>query len=332
MLHITGHMKVFSGIRPTGKLHLGNYLGAVKNWLKLQDKYDCIYAIVDLHGLTTPFDNKKMPQNTLEVVLDYLALGINPKKCSLIIQSHIPEHLELAWIFGCLTSLAKLQHLPTFKEKIKLHPENVNLGLLSYPVLMAADILIYKADFVPVGKDQLPHIEFTREIARKFNQLFGRTFPESKALLTKGKDIRSLTNPQQKMSKSLGEKSYIALADSPRVIKEKIAKAVTDVGPQKSKKMSPGVANLFVLMEEFSDTKTLSHFKTEYKKGTIKYSEMKKVLAEDIAKAFESFRKKRTELTKKPNYIKEVLKEGEKKARKIAQETMVEVKKKIGLL
>lgn len=323
--------KVFSGIRPTGKLHLGNYLGAVKNWLALQDKYDCIYAVVDLHGITTPFDPSKMQQNILDVVLDYLALGLDPKKCSLIVQSHIPEHLELAWILGSITSLAKLKHLPTYKEKIKMHSEYVNLGLLSYPVLMAADILIYKADLIPVGKDQLSHIEFTREIARKFNGIFGKTFSEPQALLTKGADIRSLTDPSQKMSKTLLQ-SYIALAESPEVIQDKIAKAVTDVGPQKEKKMSPGVANLFTLMEEFSSKETLNNFRNEYKKGTIRYSEMKKALAEDIAKAFEAFRKERGKLVKKPDYIKEILEDGEKKARKIAQETMVEVKEKIGLL
>jgi tryptophanyl-tRNA synthetase len=231
-----------------------------------------------------------------------------------------------------LTSLAKLQHLPTFKEKVKLHQENVNLGLLSYPVLMAADILIYKADFVPVGKDQLPHIEFTREIARKFNGLFGKTFPEPKALLTEGADIRSLTDPNQKMSKSLGEQSYIALTDSPEVIRNKVAKAVTDVGPQKGKKMSPGIANLFTLMKEFSSEESYKYFQSEYKKGTIKYSEMKKALAKDMAKAFESFRKKRAKLAKSPSYVKKVLEDRERRARKIAQETMAEVKKKIGLL
>ncbi len=324
--------RVFSGIRPTGKLHLGNYLGAVKQWLKLQDKYDCIYAVVDYHGITTPFDPQKMQQNILNVVLDYLALGLNPKKCSLIIQSHLPEHLELAWILGSVTSLAKLQHLPTFKEKVKLHPAYVNLGMLSYPVLMAADILIYKSNFVPVGKDQLPHIEFSREIARKFNRTFGKVFPEPKALLTRGARIMSLTDPEQKMSKSLGPQSYIALADSLKVIEAKIAKAVTDVGPRKGAKMSPGTANLFTLMQEFSDSKTLSYFKAKYKKGTIRYSEMKKALACDIAKAFEPFRKRRLELAKKPSYIKKILEEGAKKARKTAQETIKEVKKKIGLL
>jgi tryptophanyl-tRNA synthetase len=197
---------------------------------------------------------------------------------------------------------------------------------------MAADILVYKAQYVPVGKDQLPHLEFTRELARKFNQMFGQTFFEPEALLTKGARIMSLSDPTQKMSKSLGEQSYIALADSPEVIKNKIAKAVTDIGPQKKAKMSPGTTNLFTLMEEFSSKKILNYFKNEYKKGTIRYVEMKKALAEDIAKALESFRKKRVGLAKKPGYVEQVLADGEKKARKIAQETMAEVKKKIGLI
>lgn len=240
--------------------------------------------------------------------------------------------MEVALILGSITSLAKLQHLPTFKEKMKMHPEYINLGLLSYPVLMAADILIYKAQYVPVGKDQLPHIEFTRELARKFNQTFGKTFPEPEALLTSGARIMSLTDPKQKMSKTLGLQSYIALTDSPKVIQDKIAKAVTDIGPQKEKKMSPGIANLFTLMKEFSEKATFNRFRVEYKKGTIRYSEIKKALAKDITKAFETFRKERGKLVKKPGYVQEVLEDGERKVRKIAQETMKEVKKKIGLL
>ena len=192
--------KIFSGIRPSGKLHLGNYLGAIKNWLELQDKHECIYGVVDLHALTTPYNPKELKQDIKDLTLDLLALGLDPQKSTLIIQSHIPEHLELAWIFSSIINISELNRIPTFKEKTKQHPDNINLGLLSYPVLMAADILIYKANLVPVGEDQLPHIELTNKIGEKFNKEFDYDFPRVKPLLTEGARIMSLKDPSKKMS------------------------------------------------------------------------------------------------------------------------------------
>lgn len=322
--------RVFSGIRSSGELHLGNYIGAIKSFLKLQKNHNCIFMIVDYHGITTPFNPKEVGKNIFNVALDYLAAGIDPDKSILAIQSHVPEHLELSWILGTITPVGLLQRIPTFKEKIKQHPDYINLGLLSYPVLMAADILIYKAGTVPVGEDQLPHIEFTNVIARKFNHQFGQTFPEVKAKLSNGSRIMSLTDPSKKMSKSLGPKTYIALNDSPEIIKEKMKKAVTDIGT--TQKMTPAAENLFLLLKILGKPGHHEEFLAEHKKGIIKYSRLKEVLAEDIADYFAPFRARRKELEAKPEYVKEVLADGAARARKIAKETMKEVKEKVGLL
>jgi len=321
---------VFSGIRSSGELHLGNYIGAIKSFLELQKDHNCIFMVVDYHGITTPFNPKEIKQSILNVALDYLAAGINPEKSILAIQSDVPKHLELSWIFSAITPVATLQRIPTFKEKIKQHPDYVNLGLLSYPVLMAADILIYKAAIVPVGEDQLPHIEMTNEIAKRFNGRFGKTFPNVKAKLSDGAKIMSLSDPAKKMSKSHGHKTYIALNDSPQMIKEKLKKAVTDIGT--TGKMTPATKNLFLLLEILGKKEHYQEFLAEHRKGTIKYSELKKVLAEDIADYFAPFRTRRKELSARPDYVKKVLSEGAEKARAIARETMKEVKEKVGLV
>ena len=323
-------MRVFSGARPTGQLHIGNYLGAVKNWIELQKKHECIFAVVDYHGITTPFNPKQIPKNTIDVVLDYLAAGIDPKKSLIIIQSHIPEHTELAWILGSITTLSWLERIPTYKEKLNIHPKHRNLGLLAYPVLMAADILLYKTTHVPVGEDQLPHIELTNDIARRFNQTFGKTFPSVKAVIIgTGARIMSLTNPLKKMSKTGDE--GIALTDSPAVIREKIKKAVTDSGQEikYDLKKKPAISNLLTIYHLFSN-KSIKELEKKYKnKG---YAEFKKDLAEVVIKELKSFQEKRKKLEKNPQLVKKILAEGEKKAQKIAQETMKEVKKKMGLL
>src|SRR5258708_7664597 len=198
------HMKnrVYSGVRATGRLHLGNYMGAVKGMFELQSKYDCIFSVVDLHVLTTPYDSKTLKDSIRNVVLDYLAAGLDPEKCLLEIQSHIPEHTELSYLLSTIYPLAKLEDLPTYKEKKTQHPKYVNMGLLYYPILMAADILLYKAELVPVGIDQEPHLEVAREVARKFNQMFGQTFPEPHRFKTPGEYIPSLLG-KGKMSKSI---------------------------------------------------------------------------------------------------------------------------------
>lgn len=323
--------RVFSGVRPSGRLHLGNYLGAVKSWLELQNTHECIFAVVDYHGITTPFEPKTLQKQIRDVVLDYLAAGLDPDKAKIIVQSQVPEHTELAWILGTITPISWLERIPTFKEKRSEHPEYINLGLLAYPVLMAADILIYRAEKVPVGEDQLPHIEMTNQIAKRMKMMFGYQFPKVEAVLSKGPRIMSLSNPLKKMSKT-GDES-IALSDSPEQIRKTIGRAVTDSGPTGAADfMSPGVKNLFTLMEIFSGADTTNKFREQYKKGSIKYEQMKKQLAEDIIKSLEPVRKRRAKLEKDPKYIDKVLFEGAEFARPIAQETLKEVKKAMGLI
>jgi len=320
--------KVFSGIRPSGKIHLGNYLGAIKSWLELQDKYDCIYAVVDLHGITTPFKPEELSRNIYDLILDYLALGLNPKKSSLILQSQVQEHLELAWILGTITPTSWLLKIPTYKEKIREHPKYVNLGLLSYPVLMAADILIYKANLVPVGEDQLPHIELTNKIARRFNKMFGRTFCDVKPILTKGARIMSLQDPTKKMSKTGDE--GIALSDPPEEIKRKIKRAVTDSGKEiiYDVKKKPAISNLLTIYNLLSGME-IKEIEKKYKdKG---YAEFKKDLAEVIIKFLEPFQKRRKGLEKKLDYVKKVILDGVARAKKLAQKTILEVKERVGM-
>jgi tryptophanyl-tRNA synthetase len=333
-------MKIFSGMRPTGQLHIGNYLGALKNWIELQKKADCIFGVVDYHGITTPFNPKTIHKDTMNLILDYLGAGIDPKKSTLIIQSQIPEHTELAWILGTLTPLSQLERMTQFKEKSKQHNKNVNAGLFSYPVLMAADILLYKADTVPVGEDQQQHVELARAIAKKFNNKFGNVFPLPKVQLVKhGARIMSLTDPKKKMSKT-GDES-IELNDSPAQIRNKIKRAVTDSGKEikYDLKKKPGVSNLLTIYHLFSG-KSISDLEKKYKnKGPAfakasagKYGEFKKDLAEVIIKGLKPFQEKRKKYQKNPKLVKKILAQGHKKAQKIAQETIREVKQKMGFI
>lgn len=324
-------MRIFSGMRPTGQLHIGNYLGALKNWVELQKKNDCVFGVVDYHGITTPFDPKKMGKNTMNLVLDYLGAGIDPKKSIIITQSQIPEHTELAWILGTITPISWLERIPTYKEKLELHPKHRNLGLLAYPVLMAADILLYKATLVPVGDDQLPHIEMTNDIARHFNKMFGKTFSPIKGIINTdvGARIKSLTDPSKKMSKTGDE--AIGLNDSPASIREKIKKAVTDSGKEikYDLKNKPGISNLLTIYHLFSG-KSISEIEKKYKgKG---YGKFKKDLAEVIIKGLKPFQEKRKKYEKTPQLVKKILAKGTQKAQKIAKQTMKEVKEKMGLI
>lgn len=223
---------VFSGIQPSGQLHIGNYFGAIHSWLELQkDKdYDCIFAIVDYHALTEGPEPKELEQRIFDTAVDFLAAGLDPKKSIIMLQSLVPEHTDLAWILNCTTPISWLERVPTFKKKAEQFKHNLNIGLLDYPVLMAADILLYKADIVPVGHDQLAHLELAREIARSFNARYGKVLVEPKSKITPTPKIMSLTDPTKKMSKSLGSKSYLALADSPEIIKKKIKALPTATG------------------------------------------------------------------------------------------------------
>lgn len=267
---------VLSGIQPTGQLHLGNYLGAIKQWLPLQDQARCFFCIVDYHAITVPQNPKTFGQTVLETAAEYLAAGLDPEKASLFVQSRVPEHTELSWIFTTLIPFGELRRMTQWKEKVGSSDIAVNeagAGLLYYPVLMAADILLYKATLVPVGEDQVQHVELTRIIARKFNNRYGPTFPEPKVKLSAAKRIMSLSDPEKKMSKSHGASSYIALADEPDVIRKKISKAVT--ATKGGTTMDPGVANLFAILREMSEASVVKEFEEAQKNGTIRYADLK---------------------------------------------------------
>jgi len=323
----------FSGIQPSGKIHIGNYLGAIKSWIKLQNTYNGIFGIVDYHAITEPYEASQMPKQILNAAIDYIAAGIDSKKSILMIQSHVPEHTELAWILNCITPVSWLEKIPTFKEKARQFKENVNMGLMDYPVLMAADIMLYKSTIVPVGEDQLPHIELTRMIVRTFNSRYGKTFPEPEAYLSRGAKIFSLTQPAKKMSKSFGPESYIALSDEPKIIEKKLATAVTDPArKRRTDKGNPYICNLFNLHKLFSSLQEIKKIEDGCRSAGIGCLECKKLLAKNISQELEPIRLKQLELAKKPEYIKKILEDGSKRARKIAQGTLKEVKKKIGLL
>ncbi len=323
--------RVYSGIRATGRLHLGNYLGAVKGMLALQDEYDCVFSVVDLHALTTPYDPKTLQESMRNVIVDYLAAGLDPKKCLLEVQSKVPEHTELAFLLSTIYPIARVEDLPTYKEKKVQHPKYVNMGLLNYPILMAADIMLYKAECVPTGIDQEPHIEVTREIVRKFNNMFGVTFPEPERFATTGQYVPSLTG-QGKMSKSV-EGSYITLADDLDTIKAGLAKAPTDSGTTGGKiPHEGGVANLFTLLKLLAPRETFIKFVEDYREGKIRYSEMKEVLAEAIYKELQPIQEKRKVYEENPKLVEDIIEEHTKKCRQLAGETMKEVKEKMGLL
>lgn len=324
--------RVLSGIRATGRLHLGNYLGAVKGMLALQEdpNYETFYMVADLHTITTPYDKKNLKSDIQEVVLDYLSIGLDPKKSVIFVQSSVPEHVELAYLFSTAVSVARMQHLPTFKEKVKQHPENVTMALLYYPVLMASDILIYRADSVPVGIDQEPHLEIAREIARKMNSQYGTNFPEPRRFATKGEYIPSLTG-EGKMSKSV-EGSFINLTDDLETIHEKLAKVPTDEGKGDKVPEEGGVAALLKFVELFQGEKKREAYEKQYTSSGVRYSELKQSLAEAIFTELEPVQKRRKDLGKNPKEIEEILKEGAARARTEAQKTLREVKEAMGLL
>jgi len=324
-------MRIFSGIRPTGNIHLGNYLGAVKQWIELQEKNECVFCIVDQHAITTPYEPKELQKNILEMASIYLAAGIDPEKSIIFVQSEVKEHTELAWLLGTITPMGELSRMTQFKEKSKQHKDYINAGLLTYPILMAADIMLYKANAVPVGKDQEQHVELTRTIARKFNQKFGQTFPEPESILPKaGAKIMSLTDPKRKMSKSDDPKSYISLFDTPEAIQKKIMSAETDSGKDVIYNVTkkPGISNLLTIYSLLSG-KTTQELEKEFKgKG---YGEFKKSLATTVINYLEPFRRKQKELQTRGVYVQEILKSGKSRAEVIAKATMQEVREKMGL-
>ena len=326
---------LFTGIRPTGEVHIANLLAAIHPAVKAQDDYEEYLCIVDLHAITTPYNPKDIPRAIKEVAVDYLAAGINPDKVVLFVQSHVPYHTELMWLLNTITSVGELQRMTQYKE-FRSRYKDAKAGILNYPVLMAADILLYKTKYVPVGEDQMQHLELARDLAKRFNQTFKKEIfpiPELAKLTEKPLRIKALNNPKNKMSKSLGPKSYIAIADDPDTIRRKISSAVTDTGPdQDTEKMSAGVANLFLLLKLTTDTKTYNHMEEHYKNKTLKYVELKAVLAESIIDFLKPIQKKREELLDNIDYVAKVLAEGREKAYHKAEQTIKEVKEAMGLL
>jgi tryptophanyl-tRNA synthetase len=333
-------MRIFSGIRPTGGLHIGNYLGAIKQWIELQEKNECVFCIVDLHAITTPYDPKELQKNILDTTAVYLAAGINPEKSIIFVQSDVKEHAELAWLLGTITPMGELSRMTQFKEKSKQHKDYINAGLFTYPVLMASDILLYKAQAVPVGKDQEQHVELTRTIAKKFNQKFGlpgqgKVFDEPESILPKvGAKIMSLTDPKRKMSKSDAAQgaplSCISLFDSPEDITKKIMSAETDSGKDVAYNVTkkPGISNLLTIYSLLTG-KTTQELEKEFKgKG---YGDFKKSLAQVVINYLEPFRRKQKELQTRDVYVKEILAKGASRAKTIAETTMKEVREKMGL-
>jgi tryptophanyl-tRNA synthetase len=321
--------RIFSGARPTGRQHIGNYLGALQNWVKLQDEYDCVYCIVDIHALTSLEDTGELKQNIHEMLLDWLAVGLDPQKSILFVQSHVPEVVELHTLLSMITPLSWLLRVPTFKEKIKLQPQNVNYGLLGYPVLMTADIILYKAEVVPVGEDQLPHLELAREIARRFNNLFGNTFPEPEAKLTNYPLVVGLDG-KEKMSKQADNDIAIAISEEETI--ERVMTAYTD--PARRYRSDPGhpeKCNIYKLLGYFNSSKSRG-IAEQCRQAEIGCVDCKMLLAEAINSALKPIRERRAELAAKPQYITEVLADGAQRARVISQKTLNEVKQKMGLI
>ena len=321
--------RVLSGIRATGRLHLGNYLGAVKGMLELQDnsEYETLYMVADVHTITTPFNVEELRKNRREVIIDYLAAGLDPEKSVIFQQSEVNEHLELAFYFSSVTTIARMQHLPTYKDKIKQYPTHNTMALLNYPILMAADILVYKAGLVPVGIDQEPHLEVAREIARKMNQLYGTDFPEPKRFATKGEYIPSLRG-EGKMSKSV-EGSFINLTDDLETIRKKIRSipTATAVGGE----MNPGVKSLFAFASLYISSE-VEKFKQDFEAGSLQFVTLKDAISEAIYKDLQPLQRQRKKIESDKNYVDKVIKEGAEKARKIASKTVKEVREKMGLL
>jgi tryptophanyl-tRNA synthetase len=324
---------VVSGIRPTGNLHLGNYFGALRSFVKMQEENNCFFFIADYHSLTTHPTPADLHGNVKTVLVEFLACGLDPEKATLYIQSDLPETAELYLLLNMNAYIGELERCTSFKEKIRTQPDNVNAGLLTYPTLMAADIIIHKAAKVPVGKDQEQHLEMTRTFANRFNRLYKTEYFPEPVAYNFGESLIKIPglDGNLKMSKSDNENSAIFLADSPEVIRKKVMKAVTDSGPvDPTQPRSQGVQNLFDLMTYFSKPETLSHFDESYKAGTIRYGDMKKQLAEDIISFTTPFREEMEALAADHEYLKKVARMGAEKARASASRTVNEVREIIG--
>jgi tryptophanyl-tRNA synthetase len=325
--------RIFSGIQPTGTLHIGNYFGAIRNWVALQADYESIYCIVDYHAITIEIDPKMLRTASRAMALDLIACGIDPERAILFVQSAVPEHTELAWVFGCVTSYGDLTRMTQFKDK-SAGKKFVSAGLFTYPILQAADILLYRADGVPVGEDQVQHLELSRRIARRFNARFGEFFPEPEPIVGKGARIMSLADPTIKMSKSAGEAHYIGVMEDESSIRKKVRSAVTDTGLVAGEEMSPGVANLFEILElatELSgDPSIVAELRADFAAGKLMYSRLKDAVFESLMKVLRPIQQHRAEL-EASGKVEEILAQGANKARAIAQENIARVRDLAGL-
>ncbi len=320
---------VFSGIQPSGRLHIGNYVGAMRNMIALQNDYQCIYGIVDYHAITVPFEPKLMDKRILDCAIDYIAAGIDPNKSVLMLQSTVSEHTELAWILNTITPISWLTRVPTFKEKRTQNPDYVNMGLLDYPVLMAADIILYKSVVVPVGEDQIPHLELTREIVRRFNAYFGPTFPEPKEYLGKVSKILGLDGVN-KMSKSLDNCIY--LDEDKNSAWDKLSTAVTDTNrKRRTDPGNPDLCNIFTLHLAFSPEKDIDYCAANCRSAGIGCLDCKRILLDNLYRTLQPIQEKRQELAANNEYIYEVLSDGKKRAQVIARKTMEEVYERLGI-
>lgn len=323
---------VFSGVQPSGSLTIGNYIGAIRNWVALQDEYDCYYCIVDLHSITVPQEPKDLRKNTLELLAVYLACGLDPEKCTLFIQSHVSAHAELCWVLNTMSYMGQLSRMTQYKEKSQRAGENVNAGLFTYPVLMAADILLYQADLVPVGEDQKQHLELARDLAERFNNRYSSTFKVPEPLIKKeGARIMSLQNPQKKMSKSDdNENGYILILDKPDDIRRKVKRAVTDsIGVVRYSDEQPGIKNLIEIYSAFSKD-SIEDIEKRYE--GLGYGKFKEDLAEVIIEGLKPIQEKFDSYMKNKDYLESVYKQGAEKARYISNKTLRKVYRKIGFI
>lgn len=327
--------RVLSCIQPTGDMHFGNYFGAVKNWVDLQSQYECFYGVVNYHAMTMPYDSKKLVQSTWELCFNLMATGIKVE--NLFVQSLVPEHAELCWIFNCFTSYGQLSRMTQFKDKSRQSEESsegfISAGLLNYPILQAADILVYRADFVPVGDDQDQHLELARNIAQRFNNQVGKEYLIlPKALHTEIPRVMSTADPTRKMSKSAGEKHYINIFSEPDRIRKQIRSAVTDTGDTLSGEMSPGIKNLFSLLKACGKIEIYDTLMGDYDAGNLKYVDLKEAVAEALVEMSNPFRERKAEINANKKEVKEQIKASSAQIRKRAQETIKEVKELSGLL
>ncbi len=321
--------QVFSGIQPTGELHIGNYLGAIKNWIALPEKYDCIFSIVDLHAVTIPYDTTLMQKRIFDAAATNIACGLDPNKCVIFVQSHVKEHVELCWLLNTVTPVGELFRMTQFKDKSQQHEANVNAGLLNYPILMAADIVLYDAVLVPVGDDQIQHLEFTREVVRDFNNRFGEVLLEPQPLLTEAKRIIGLDG-EKKMSKSMN--NYVSLMETDESLWEKLRGAVTD--PARIKRTDPGnpeICNVFSLHKFFTSKEDIDMINTECRKAGIGCIDCKKILNKNIQAEIGPIRDKKMELDSKPDYVYDVLETGRNHCRKKAETKIEQIKSAMGL-